>query len=244
MLGAALLSAQTAEERPVWSPDRKLYAVELPGQKVGKGEERERFAIYDSEGKPVSVIHIWEIEPDGTYRVGIRGCEDQGWIDPGRFFCSGSINPSTGVYLFYDATTGKELGERLGTEFTWSPDGSQVANFGSVPHFLDAESKSDSLEVGKFVYPGGPDGERHRFRSEILWSPDSRYAAVIDHRCRKQNAFYVIVMEATTGKWSEYKLHWSGEPEEWPPELDFAFRWNGNRIVVDYDGAEEAISLR
>jgi hypothetical protein len=107
---AALLLAQAG----IPSPDKQLYAVEQAGQRVGQGEERERVSVFTSAGKLVSVLHIWLTEPDGTLRVGIRGCESSGWIDSTRFFCEGTINPSTGVYLWFDAKTGKELGEAPG----------------------------------------------------------------------------------------------------------------------------------
>src|SRR5579859_7367290 len=91
------------EDSPVWSPDHILYAVDSPGERVGKGQERERLVVFNQRGKKIAVAHICETEPDGTMRVGIRGCESWGWVDSTRLFCEGSINPSTGIYLVFDA---------------------------------------------------------------------------------------------------------------------------------------------
>ena len=155
-----LLAAWLSAQARIPSPDKKLYTVEEQGQKIGQGEERERFSVFTSGGQPVSVLHIWLTEPDGTGRVHIRGCESSGWIDSARFFCEGSINPSTGIYRWFDARTGKELGEAGGSQFTWSPDRTELAHFGNVPHFTDVDEKSDSLEVGDYTWP--PESPRHR----------------------------------------------------------------------------------
>lgn len=66
--------------------------------------------------------------PDGTGRVGIRGCESSGWIDSTRVYCEGTFNPSMVIYRWFDAMSGKEIGESFGSEFTWSPDRTTLAN--------------------------------------------------------------------------------------------------------------------
>ena len=237
MLLFASVACPLAAQSPIASPDDKLYAVAQAGQKVGKGEEIGRFAIFRSAGdQPASILHIWLTEPDGTARVGIRGCESFGWIDNTRFYCQGSINPSTGVYLWFDATTGKELGEALGDDFVWSPDHRALANLGNVPHFSPADSKSDSLEVAGHVWPpaGSSDGEQHWFRSDLSWSPDGKYVAVVDHQRRKSKAFYLEIIECATGKAIEHKLHWADEADEWPPDHDFAIHWSAAEVTVDH----------
>src|ERR1019366_7468205 len=226
----------------LWSPDHKLYAVSLPGKRIEKGEERERFVIYTERGEEIAVAHIWEIEPDGTMRVGIRGCERWGWIESTRLFCEGSINPSTGVYLVFDAKSGRELRELFGNNFVWSPDHSLIANFGNVPHFSSVEQKSDSVEIqGKRLYPDEKDTEQHWFRSELVWSPDNRSVAVVDHR-RKQGALYLVIV-GVNGRNSEYKLRWQIPLEEWFPNLDFSVRWGGHHATVQYSGAEQTFSI-
>src|SRR5712692_195131 len=135
-LNALQLPPQTDRRQ---SPDRTLYVVAEPGQRVGKGEERERLVIHTAGGAQVAIAHVWLVEPDGTGRVGIRGCEDWGWVDNSRLFCRGTINPSTEIYLVFDAKTGNELQELGGTNFVWSPDHGHLASFGNVPHFTNVE---------------------------------------------------------------------------------------------------------
>jgi hypothetical protein len=225
------------------SPDRTLYAVAQAGQRVGEGEERERLVTYTNGGRQVAIAHVWVIEPDGTRRAGIRGCEDWGWVDNARLFCEGTINPSSGIYLVFDARTGKELLERVGNRFVWSPNRARLANFGNVPHFTDVEDKSDSLELqGKLVYPRAGDTNQHWFRSLPVWSPDSRAVAVVDHR-RRQNGFILVVVTAA-GRASEYPLEWKTESEEWPAPLDFELRWDGPRIVVQSRGVQRIVNVR
>ncbi len=229
-LFAAFLPAQAR----IPSPDGKLYAVEGRGRKVGKGEERQRFSIFTLGGRLVSVLHIWLTEPDGSRRLGIRGCESSEWIDSNRFFCEGSINPSTGVHRWFDARSGKELGEGIGSNFAWSPDGRTLANFGNVPHFSNADHKSDSLEVGTHLWPNqsSSDSEQHWFRSAPSWSPDSKYIAVVDHQRRIRKAFFLEIVDAKTGERTEHKLRWADEADEWNPPLDFVIRWDAGKVTV------------
>jgi len=115
---AGSLPALANNPELAWSPDHKLFAVELPGQQIGKGIERERLVIYSITGDRVAIAHVWDVEPDGTMRAGIRGCEIWGWIDAQKLFCEGSVNPHVGVYLTFDANTGRELGENITTDTT------------------------------------------------------------------------------------------------------------------------------
>jgi hypothetical protein len=216
------------------SPDGKLYAVAEDGQKVGKGEEFARFFIFSADDKRLSVIHIWLTEPDGSPRVRIRGCESFGWIDSKKFYCQGTINPSTEVYRWFDAETGKELGEDIGSEFTWSPDFTTLAHFGNVPHFTPEEYKSDSIEVGGHAWPaeGVPDGEQHWFRSSLSWSPDSKFVAVVDHQRRLKKAFFLEIVEAKSGKRAEHKLELRDDDDEWPPDHRFQVLWSSDAVTV------------
>ena len=215
-----------------WSPSRKYYAVSQPGRTVGQGEEQERFVIYTGRGKRVSIAHIWTKEPTGARRVGIRGCERWGWIDDARLFCEGSINPSTGVYLVFDAATGRELREHIGSHFVWSPRHSRVASFGNVPHFTPEENKSDSLEIdGRVVYPGKDDRERHWFRSQPVWSADGRQVAVVDHRQSDSSLWLIIV--SIDGRVAAELLARGVPRTEWPPKRDRSLRWGRQRFVVE-----------
>jgi hypothetical protein len=231
---AALLSAQTR----IPSPDKTLYAVQEKGQRIGQGEERERVSVFTSAGKLVSVLHIWLTESDGTFRVGIRGCESSGWIDSSRFFCEGSLNPSTGVYRWFDARTGKELGEALGTQFTWSPDYTELACFGNVPHFSDVDAKSDSLNVGAHTWPpeSPPDPEQHWFRSDLSWSPDGKSVAIVDHQRRIRKAFFLEILDSKTGKRTEHRLQWPDEVDDGYPDHDFNIEWTASQVAVRHDG--------
>jgi len=238
----ALASPARCQDSRRWSSDHRWYALSAPGQRVGNGQERERLVVYTSADVQVAVAHVWLVEPDGTMRVGIRGCEDWGWIGATRLFCEGTINPSTGIYLVFDAKSGRELRELAGSNFVWSPDQSKIANFGNVPHFSAVENKSDSLEIeGKLVYPSVESAEQHWFRSEPVWSADSRRVALVDHR-RKQNAVYLAVA-AVTGNNSAYKLPWQVPLEDWPPDLDFSVRWEGKRVVVRHAGMTQIVTV-
>jgi hypothetical protein len=235
-LAAGVMAAQTR----IPSPDGKLYAVSEDGPKEGKGEEIGRYGIFTADGKRVSVIHIWLTEPDGTGRVGLRGCESSGWIDAARFYCEGSINPSTGIYRWFDATTGRELGERGGSEFTWSPDRKTLANFGNVPHFMDLEFKCDSLEFGEKTWAPEGEKEQHWFRSHLSWSPDSKFVAVVDHQRRVRKAFYLEILDAKTGAHTEQKLSWPDEADEWFPDHDFDIEWAAAQVTVRRAGKTQS----
>ncbi len=237
---AAALAAQTR----IPSPDGKLYAAEEDGPKEGPGEEMGRFGIFTTAGKRVSMIHVWVKEPNGTMRVGMRGCESSGWIDSTRFYCEGSGNPSMGIYRWFDVTSGKELGERIGNEFTWSPDRKTLANFGNVPHFIDVDAKSDSIEAGGRTWPSDPsrDREQHWFRSGLSWSPDSRFVAVVDHQRRVRKAFLLEILDSKTGAHSEHRLLWRDEADEWYPSHDFSIEWTATQITVRRDGKSQSFA--
>jgi len=231
-LSVTLLPAQAR----IPSPDKQLYAVCEKSQEIGRGEERERISVFSSEGKLVSVLHVWLTEPEGTDRVGIRGCESSGWIDSTRFFCDGSLNPSTGVYFWFDARTGKELGEALGTGFTWSPDHTELAYFGNVPHFTDVDFKSDSVNFGTHRWPESPDSEQHWFRSDLSWSPDGKSVAVVDHQRRNKKGLFLERLDSKTGQMTEYRLQWPGEVDEWAPDHDFKIEWTAGQVSVHRAG--------
>ena len=234
LMGSAMLPAQEETGEKHWSPDRALYAIRMPGEKVAKGSARECFTIYAADGKRVSMIFIWDTEPDGADSIGIRGCESFGWIDSSRFLCEGTMNPSTGVYRYFDARSGRELGERIGLGFTWSPDNSRIANFGNVPHFGDWDRKSDSFEVENHRYPDQDNDVRHLFRSRISWSPDSGNAAILDQQCYGNACgFRVIVIRAGTGGQILCNLKYHDtEKAAWPAKHDFLLEWNGTKITV------------
>lgn len=228
----AVSAASRAAPDKIPSPDNRLYAVSEKGQKIGEGEEIERFSIFTAGDKPVSVLHIWSTEPNGTARIGMRGCESSGWIDAARFFCEGSGNPSLGVYRWFDARSGKELGEAIGTGFAWSPDRRLLANFGNVAHFTPDDSKSDSIEAAGHAWPPAADREQHWFRSELSWSPESGFVAVVDHQRRIRKAFYLEMLDCRTGKVIEHKLRWPDELDEWVPDRDFEVRWTADQVSV------------
>jgi hypothetical protein len=231
------------EDDHEWSPNRELYAVSEPGQQVGKGLERQRLVVYTKAGARVGIAHVWDVEPDGTPRVGIRGCESWGWLDNSRLFCEGSINPSTGIYLVFDARSGRELGEFAGGPFVWSPDQSHIASYGNVPHFSAPEGKSDSLEIdGKCLYPREGDHERHWFHSELTWSPDSRKVAVTDNRQTDGSLWLVVV--SVDGQTVQRKLPWVLPGTEWPPVHDVSLQWEKGAIIVEYNSQQHRVSLQ
>ena len=153
------------------------------------------------------LTHVWLVEPDGTSRAGIRGCESWGWVDSTRLFCEGTINPNYGVYLVFDARTGRELQELIGTGFVWSPDRSRIADVEDARELGTVSDNSNSIEVqGKPVFPSEKDSDLHWFRSGLVWSPDSRYIAVVDLR-RNQGSLFLVVV-GVTGSTFEHKLDW------------------------------------
>lgn len=236
-----LVVAAAAQPEPRWSPDNKYYAVNEAGRQVGKGQEKERFVVYTARGAQVAVAHVWEVEPNASVRVGIRGCESWGWVDNARLFCEGSINPSTGVYLVFDARSGRELAEYLGTAFTWSPDLRRIANEGNVPHFMPPEAKCDSIEIdGKSVFPAKADA-RHWFRSALVWSPDSRFVAAVDQRGAEGETFLVVV--GLRGLVFEQKLRSQDPDPEWPPQRNYSLGWTGSLITVGYMSSYEEVAL-
>jgi len=236
------LSSQATGAAVAWSPDHKLYVVDAPGVEVGKGQERERLIIFNEQGKQVAVAHVWLVEPDGTNRAGIRGCESWGWVDSTRVFCQGTIDPGDGVYLLFDARSGSELRELIGRGFVWSPDRSRIANVGDARDLGTVSDNSDSVEIqGKLVFPSAKDTHLHWFRSALVWSPDSRYIAVVDLH-QKQELLYLVVIEVG-GNTIEHKLDWQDNSEDWPPELDFSLRWEGQQTVVEHAGKTQTLPL-
>jgi hypothetical protein len=227
----------------VRSPDHKLYAVDSPGQQVGKGQERERLEIFTEQGKQIAVAHVWLVEPDGTARVGIRGCESWGWVDSTRLFCQGTAGPDSGVYLLFDARSGHELQEWIGRGFVWSPDHASIANVGDARDLGTVSENSDSIEVqGKLVFPSEKDSRLHWFRSPLVWSSDSRQIAVADF-LPKQGSVHLIVVGVAGGAF-ERKLGWQETTAgDWPPELDFSVQWTGNQITVTHGAKTETVAI-
>jgi hypothetical protein len=226
----------------VWSPNHKLYAVDSPGLQVGKGQERERLEIFTEHGEQIAVAHVWLVEPNGTSRVGIRGCESWGWVDSKRVFCQGTVDPGNGFYLVFDARSGHELQELIGTGFVWSPDRSRIADVGDARELGTLTENSDSIEIqGKPVFPSGKDTDVHWCRSALVWSPDSRYIAVVDSR-QKQGSVYLVVA-GVNGIIFEHELDWREKAGEWPPDSDFSVRWAGNQIVVAHRERTQTVMM-
>lgn len=226
----------------VWSPDHKLYAIDAPGQQVGKGLERERLEVFNEQGQETAVAHVWLVEPDGANRAGIRGCESWGWVDSARLFCEGTINPDNGVYLVFDARSGRELRELIGTEFVWSPDRTEIADVGDARDMGAVSEKSDSIEVqGKAVFPSAQDTEAHWFRSALVWSPDSRSLAIADER-HAQGSLYLEVI-GLSGSRFEHKLPWQEKSEDWPADHDFSLRWDADHLIVEHGGRTETVVI-
>lgn len=236
------LCAQAVGGTIVWSPDHKLYAVDSPGQQVGRGQERERLEVFTESGEKIAVAHVWLVEPDGTGRAGIRGCESWGWVDSSRVFCEGTINPNNGVYLVFDARSGRELRELTGTGFVWSPDRSRIADIGDARDLGAVSENSDSIEIqGKPVFPLEKDTELHWFRSALVWSPDSRHIAVVDQRPSQEFLYLAVV--GVTGSRFEKKLNWQEKAEDYPPDMDFSVRWAGNQIIVTHGAGTQSVLM-
>ncbi len=244
LAAAALLSCSHAlgEGRVVWSPDHKLYAVSTPGERDGQGQERERLEVFTEDGRKIAVAHVWLVEPDGTYRAGIRGCESWGWVDSARLFCQGSASPSVGIYLLFDARSGRELGEFTGTGFVWSPDLSLLASIGDARDLGVVAEESDSIEVqGKPLYPTEKDTQPHWFRSPLTWSPDGRYLGVVDNRPNQQSLYLVVV--GIGGRRFEQRLRWPGQAQDYPPVQDFSVHWAGKEVVVEHAGTTQSVAV-
>ena len=243
VMGAAaalFLYPREPGDKVVWSPDHKLYAQDSPGLQVGKGQERERLEVFTAQGKQAAVAHVWLVQPDGTQRAGIRGCESWGWIDSTRLFCEGTIDPDNGVYLVYDASSGRELRELIGRGFAWSPDRSRIADVGDGRELGAVDERSDSIEVeGKAVFPSAQDTQPHWFRSGLVWSPDSRYIAVVDQRHREGSVYLVVV--GVAGSRFERKLQWQDKAEDWPPELDYTVVWAEGKTIVKHGEGTQAV---
>ncbi len=241
-VAALFLGSQSLGSAVTWSPDHKRYAVDSRGQQVGKGEERERLEVFTERGDKIAVAHVWLVEPDGTQRVGIRGCEEWGWVDSTRLFCEGTVGPNVGVYLVFDARSGRELWELDGTGFVWSPDRSRIADVGDARDLGTVSEESTSIEIdGKPVFPSRKDTEVHWFRSGLFWSPDSRRIVVVDHR-QRQGALYLMVIGVNGSKF-EHKLPWQEKAKDWPPDLDYRVRWAGGRIIIAHGEKTQTVVM-
>jgi hypothetical protein len=239
VMATTLIVRAAAQEQRQWSPDHRLYYVLEAGQQAGKGEDIQRFVVYSDTGRQVAVAHVWLTEPDGTQRVGIRGCERSGWVDAARFYCEGSFNPSGLIYRLFDARTGSELAERGGSGFTWSPDLRRLANIGNVPHFSSDEEKSQSVEIeGEELFPRVGARVRHRFRSGLTWSSDSAALAFIDHR--DDRSLHLVVIRVSGGV-SEYLLRWREDMGEWPPDRNYFVKWTGALVEIRHLGELQTV---
>jgi hypothetical protein len=157
-------------------------------------------------------------------------------------FCQGAINPNDGVYLVFDARSGRELRELIGTGFVWSPDLSRIADVGDARELGTDSDNSNSIEIeGKRRFPSQEVTDLHWFRSELVWSPDSRYVAVADLRQKQGNLYLVVV--GLTGNTFERKLDWQETAGDWPPDLDFSVRWAGNQIIVAHGGRTQTVAM-
>jgi hypothetical protein len=118
------------------------------------------------------------------------------WLDPRILLIMCHVNPSTDVYQEVDISTGKTLLSGLGFGFERSPDGRRLAFAGWVPHFSPPYQTSNYLQIdGTAVYPKPASkneelnlarrvGDRyvgiHDFQQPWVWSPDSRFVALVD----------------------------------------------------------------
>ncbi len=113
-------------------------------------------------------------------------------------------NPSLDYYYEVDVASGKVLRRYLGCDFVRSPDYSKVAHAGWIIHFAPPWVQSEYLQVGNTVLYPLPPGMKplnlkppemapqvvsrkglvyagvHEFRSEFVWSPDSRTIGLVD----------------------------------------------------------------
>lgn len=231
--------AQPAPPDAIWAPGRQHYAL------VERSDLEDwacRITIRSARGVKTAVAHAWRKQPDGTLRVSPRECSLR-WIDASRLACQGSINPSTLVHLVFDASTGRELHQFFGLEFAWSPDGRTLASRGNVPHFMDWNEKSDSLEVnGKRVYPPANATGRRLFRSALSWSPDSLRIAVV---CQNVGQRAVSLLFADpSGIVTERNLPWPpGNSSEFPAPAGFTITWQGRTAVVQHAAGPRTVKV-
>jgi hypothetical protein len=93
------------------------------------------------------------------------------------------------------------------------------------------------LNVGTHTWPIYPNPEQHWFRSDVSWSSDGKWVAIVDHQRRNRKGFFLEILDRKTGQRREYKLQWPDEVDEWPPDHDFDIKWTASQLVVSRGGA-------
>jgi len=153
---------------PRWSPsgDRIAYAHRL------YVNDPSALVIVDNAGRRVQSLQLPADSP-------VNAVQQLNWRDENHVFIEGHVNPSTTVYLEWDATTGQLVAEKAGSWFAVSPDGRFVAQQAHVPHGAPPPYDSAVLLVNdQRVYPVAGDESYHRFTGGLVWSPSGQLATI------------------------------------------------------------------
>jgi hypothetical protein len=214
-----------------------LFAAALP---ASAGCERLRATeteLWTSGGKRPARIVVMIDARGGSLRTfdlpadsPVSAILEIGWRGSGRVWAVGHVNPSTSMYLEWDAASGRLLAEQAGSRFTVSPDGRSVAWVENVPHGAPPPHDRATLIIdGKPVWPDDP--RYHRVRGKLAWSPDSRRLAFLDD---VEEAMELV----TLGQEGVVISHVPVETEDEPQLLG----WLGDAILIA-GSDEEAVRV-
>lgn len=151
----------------------------------------------------------------------VQEIDDIQWISASKIVVTGALNPSTIQSMVMDIRTGQDVDDVFDDDgaAVFSPDGEHVATVRGSPHFTPESEQEPELDIdGKQLFP--PKGERVRFLSEPVWSPDGTQVAAVTQEM-KSNAIQVAdcivpgacqptaIHEASRAAADNFQVQWS-----------------------------------
>lgn len=120
-------------------------------------------------------------------------------IAPGRLGIESHLNPSLAYYQVFDLNTHIPVAGYLGYGFLWSPDATELAHIGWIPHFGPPSTQSEYLQIyDRTIYNPQKESDVHVL-SSAQWAPDSRHLALID-RNDTQHTKELIILDIAGDK--------------------------------------------
>jgi hypothetical protein len=195
---------------PRWSSDGAKIIYALEGTVTNK--QQSQAVVISADGNEIK--SILPIDPsDRAPCVSINAAE---FIDEQRIGVECHYNPSTSRYIVIDLGSGNTLASFLGYAFRWSPDRTQLAHVGWIPHFAPPEATSEYLQIGDRTVYAPQKGNEHHDLSPFYWAPDSRHIAFIDRvEIADQQALVVLAGDKVEARWTMPADQKSAQEIDW-----------------------------
>ncbi len=184
-----------AKALPVWSNDGTHIAYI---EKRPDTADLAKLVVIDTQGQVMSTAPIKPVV-SGEVRSGMRYVESVQWITPSRIVVAGSVNPTTTEYNIVDVGSGSTVKEFFddGSGASFSPDGLHYAYVTGAPHFTPASERRPTLKVdGKSVSIATR--SPLEFVDVPVWSPDSRFVAVLVKYAANQGYSIAVAQPSVT----------------------------------------------